>query len=234
MRSLSPQANTSPNRYRAFNSSSMPRTNNPYHRNIYSPGVVSPIRQVNLSPNTTPSPKRKARSSASTSLFTSFVRALKINPKGKKRVQKLASPLTVSPIQNEYGKRRLQRVRSVPVTAKWDSYSPPKSRNAVVSNSGDGMDVDGGNVEGRTSPAQYLYYEGHEDPFATPPCTPLTPLLSNGLNSIGTPESSPDSVRNRKRRAVERSRMKSLHLLGPEARLAVGERFGNAKRAWEV
>ncbi|KAG6856522.1 hypothetical protein H0H87_003610 [Tephrocybe sp. NHM501043] len=224
-------SNTSPNRNRVS------RSSNPYRRTIYSPSLVSPVRAASLSPRNTPSPKRKGRSSASASIFTSFVRALKIKPKGKKPVPKLGSPISINSTtamslkRDGYNKQGLQRVRSVPAAANWNLYTPQRPVQRRVSSPGDDMDING---DQDASPVQVLSYDPQEDPFATPPRTPVTPLLSKGLNSVGTPDNSPESARSRKRRAVERSRLKTLQLLGPDACMAVRDRFGDAKRAWEV
>ncbi|KAG6889547.1 hypothetical protein C0995_016674 [Termitomyces sp. Mi166 len=231
MAPFSLQLNLSPSRYRAFISSSS-RTNTCRRRTVRSPRMVS---HPSLSPKTTPSPKRKARSSASTSVFTSLISALKLKSKGKKPAQKLPSParpaVPISPNEERHAKPGLQRACSVPVIGT-QKHITRRQRNA---SSNDSMEVDSDEEVGKeVCPTQYLYYDVSENPFATPPCTPATPLSPMMLdNDVETPASSPDSTKSRKRRAVERSRMKTLQFLGPEAHMAISEQYGDVRR-WEV
>ncbi|KAG5336868.1 hypothetical protein C0989_011723 [Termitomyces sp. Mn162] len=202
----------------------MSRANNCYRRAIHSPGIVS---NGSFSPQPTPSFIRRARSSALASIITSLVDALPFKPKGKTPVQKLPSPAcSVSPLSSVdklHAKQKLRRARSVPAIGRKQITKCKRTAS-----SGDGMEVDGDeeDIGEEVGPAQYLYYDASENPFATPPgprtpSTPLSPMMLD--NDAETPPSNSDSAKSKN----ERSKLKSLQILGPEADMAISKQYGD-------
>lgn len=197
----------------------------------------------------TPSPRRsplkkspsplaknvKRRSSASTSLFGSFVRSMKIKPKkGGKSPRRSGS---------------IFRMRSMPGISRWAEISPKRERHRLIDERrkqratggsprrvDDAMTVDNqsecGDEDMELGPAQFLPAMWHAgsrnslDPFKTPPCTPTEDVYGTVDAPLLYVDNTPDSMRSRKR--AERSRMKSLQILGPEASGAVREKWEKA------
>lgn len=126
-------------------------------------------------------------------------------------------------------KEDLQRARSLPPVSTWKQADRRKS----IASSADGMevDVDGEEVGEEVGPTWHLYCDASEDPFATPPCTPGPPLSPMMLDEDAeAPASGASSVQSgRKRKAIERSRMKTLQLLGLEACRAISEQYGDMR-----
>ncbi|KAG6849206.1 hypothetical protein H0H93_010449 [Arthromyces matolae] len=221
-------------------------------------------RYSSLSPKSSPpASPRKARSSTSTSIFNSIVNALKSKPKESKLLKKGSqSPIRpsgppLSPIMNRHAQPHIHRIHYAPTTKQGESLSTRKSiRRGGTEKSGDEMEVDKGDPNTNRDDdgmgdilenGQHIHFPiVVEDPFATPPpfppLSPALPLSPMRLDDGDEPEmsssagSSPDSARSRKRRAraAERSRLKTMQLLGSEARLAIRERYGDPVRPWEV
>ncbi|KAG6884407.1 hypothetical protein C0993_011402 [Termitomyces sp. T159_Od127] len=201
---------------RAINHNSMSRTSIRYRHVVRSPSLVS---HTSLAPMITPSLKHKARSSASVSVLTSLISALKLKSKGKKSAQKVLS----------------QRARSLPPAGTRKQIA----RRRCIASSADGMEVEEEEEDfgEEVCTTQYVYYDASENPFATPPCTPVTRLSPMMLDDEAeATTSSPDIIQSRrKRRDVERSRMKTLQLLGSEACMAISEQYGDMRiSAWDT
>ncbi|KAG5636377.1 hypothetical protein H0H81_008269 [Sphagnurus paluster] len=249
MPALTLRRETSIGALRAFNS--LPRSStNPYLLpTFHSPAgsslasliePLSPIRPPSRrsSPKKTPSPPRKARSSASSSIFGAFVSALK----GKKRVGPQHRTPPRADTRNGHSAAALRKMPSCPGGGTtWDQRFLQRRRRLLVPPSPvkyDDMDIDmavGDDGDGAQHVVAHRgmlnFASSSPDPFGTPPWTPteagmrappLSPVEMNG---------SPDSVRSRRRRERERSAVKSLQILGVEASGAVRQQYG---QAWEV
>ncbi|RDB24364.1 hypothetical protein Hypma_008396 [Hypsizygus marmoreus] len=251
-----PNRHTTPPRFRSISSPTTPCFTPRSHSS-------SPLRK-------TPSPIRKdvkQRSSASLSLFGSFVRSLKVkNKKGRTSPGRsgLGISLGLRMGRATRGSPLLGRMQSLPGintnhsprrTGQWEEMrlSPPQRERTrmieerrrrwearqgkgkpMASDDGEGE----GDDEGGLGPAQYLFTSRSRtslgsgvssilNPFKTPPATPMAIDGDEEMHMDEPPLSpvgnSPDSAKSQRRRRAERSRMKSLQILGPEACGAVAD-----------